>query len=562
MAVFNRFALSSLFLTISLLICTSVNAATYYVAITGNDNNNGSASTPFLTLQKAANLVVAGDTVHVRPGNYAGFVLGWDDPQNGSPGAPITFQGDFGAAITTRNNKTPDGINLEGASYITIEGFLVQNMPRAGIRSVQNNHVIIRNNITADNNTWGIFTSFSDDLLIENNTTARSKTQHGIYVSNSCTRPVVRGNTIYGNCGCGLHMNGDLSQGGNGLITFALVEKNIIFDNGTSAHCSGGTPGGSAINGDGVQSSIIRNNLLYNNHASGISLYDIDAAQGAKNNFVLNNTVLMASDSRWALNIKDQSTGNTALNNILLNLNSAHGSINISSDSLSGFTSDYNITEDRFSPDDGDSFETLAQWKNAHGQDAHSFIATYQSIFTDAFGGDYSVRSSSPSVDHGTTHQNVTDDIIGTSRPQGGSFDIGSTEFTTDSNGGGDTDPTATPTPSPTPTATPTPKTTPNSHKVKVKLSTRSAISGKTISITVQLDSAVLPGEKPVTVMLSSSDKAIKLPRSVIITQGHSSKTLQVKVGLVKVSRSVTITAALKNTNTASAHVSVRIRAK
>jgi hypothetical protein len=33
-----------------------------------------------------------------------------------------------------------------------------------------------------------------------------------------------------------------------------------------------GEKGGSAINCDGVQDSLIRNNLLYGNHASGISL--------------------------------------------------------------------------------------------------------------------------------------------------------------------------------------------------------------------------------------------------------------------------------------------------
>jgi hypothetical protein len=56
-----------------------------------------------------------------------------------------------------------------------------------------------------------------------------------------------------------------VSQGGDGIISGALVEANTIYGNGLGS--------GSGINCDGVQSSVFRNNLLYNNHASGISLY-------------------------------------------------------------------------------------------------------------------------------------------------------------------------------------------------------------------------------------------------------------------------------------------------
>ncbi len=60
-------------------------------------------------------------------------------------------------------------------------------------------------------------------------------------------------------------------------------EANIIYNNGRT--------GGSGINGDGVQSSRIDNNLLYDNHASGISLYQIDGGQPSRNNFVAHNTI-------------------------------------------------------------------------------------------------------------------------------------------------------------------------------------------------------------------------------------------------------------------------------
>ena len=209
-------------------------AHTWYVAPTGDDDAAGTAGArPAHTLQRAARAVAPGDTVIVRSGKYAGFELGWDGPQNGAKGKPITFKAEKGATIDSRNEKTPDGINLEGASYIVIEGFTIENadgsIGRAGIRSVTNSHVVIRGNSTDDCGTWGIFTSHSDDLLIENNVASRSKKQHGVYVSNACVRPIVRGNRMFDNHECGLHMNGDLSQGGTGVITGALVENNIIY---------------------------------------------------------------------------------------------------------------------------------------------------------------------------------------------------------------------------------------------------------------------------------------------------------------------------------------------
>jgi hypothetical protein len=49
----------------------SLHAATYYVATTGNDNNNGtSEGTAWATVAKAANTMVAGDTTYVRGGQY------------------------------------------------------------------------------------------------------------------------------------------------------------------------------------------------------------------------------------------------------------------------------------------------------------------------------------------------------------------------------------------------------------------------------------------------------------------------------------------------------------
>jgi parallel beta-helix repeat protein len=403
--------------------------AQYFVSPSGSDTAAGTSAAPWKTLQHAADVVGPGDSVTARLGSYVGFDL----RHSGTAAAPIVFNADPGVIINSasqvRHNSSGtflDGINLEGASYIVIDGFSVSGMPEAGVRSVGfpndfASHITVRNVTATNNGVWGIFTGHVDDLLIEKNTTSGSIGQHGIYVSNSGDRPVIRDNTIFNNHDSGIHMNGDLSQGGDGIISGAIVSGNIIFNNGTG--------GGSGINMDGVQNSRIENNLVYGNHASGISLYRIDGAAGSSGNVVVNNTIYEASDARWALNIQNGSTGNTALNNILINAHPSHGAINISSDSLSGFTSDYNAVVDRFTTNDASTVISLAQWRTSTGQDNNSLVATAANLFVNAAGNDYHLLSTSPAKNAGTNQLAPPADFDGLPRPAGAAYDIGAYEF-------------------------------------------------------------------------------------------------------------------------------------
>ncbi len=68
---------------------------TYYVAVNGNDDNNGtSPSTPFATFKKAVSVVQAGDTVLIKAGTYHQILNVLNIP-GGQPGKPITF-GSYG----------------------------------------------------------------------------------------------------------------------------------------------------------------------------------------------------------------------------------------------------------------------------------------------------------------------------------------------------------------------------------------------------------------------------------------------------------------------------------
>ncbi len=64
---------------ISLLAFLNISAAEYHVAKNGNDQNPGSANSPFLSIQAAANIALAGDVITVHEGIYRERV----DPVNG-----------------------------------------------------------------------------------------------------------------------------------------------------------------------------------------------------------------------------------------------------------------------------------------------------------------------------------------------------------------------------------------------------------------------------------------------------------------------------------------------
>lgn len=406
------------------LLASTASASTWHVAANGSDAAAGSDTAPFATIQHAADRVQPGDSVIVHAGTYTGFTV----EKTGTAAAPITFTADGVVNIDGANTANRDAIEVDG-SYVTVEGFTVTHATRSGISVIEGDHVTIRGNKCDQNAKWGIFTAFANNVVIENNETSRSAQQHGIYASNTADNVVIRGNKSWGNAMCGIHMNGDISQGGVGMVTHALVENNNIYDNGAA--------GGSAINGDGVASSVIRNNVLDNNHASGISLYQIDAGLPSTGNMVINNTIRMASNARFAINIQDGSSGNTLRNNILLDTASGRGAIDIDTASLSGLVSDHNAVTDAMSIDG--NVMTLAAWQSRTHTDASSIATTDTVLFAS---GGMTLADNSPAIDAGDATGAPPTDILGVARPQGAAVDIGAYEHCNGScsgaTGGGD----------------------------------------------------------------------------------------------------------------------------
>ncbi|MDX1437067.1 MAG: right-handed parallel beta-helix repeat-containing protein [Anaerolineales bacterium] len=392
---------------------------TYYVDPNGSDaTGTGAAGNPWATIAHAAMQVGAGDTVLINPGTYEGGII---VDESGEAGQPITFMAAGPGVVIDGSAGLQDSFYITQANYVIVDGLTIRNADRAGLRISLSDYVTVRNSTFADNGKWGVFTDFSDHTLIENIESYGAVDEHGIYISNSSDYPTIRDNILRHNHANGLHMNGDLSQGGDGVISHGLVENNIIYENGLG--------GGSGINMDGVTDTLVRNNLLYNNHASGISVYQIDGGSGSQNNRLLNNTIVMPADGRWAINIPDSSdTGNQVFNNILYSYHSWRGSISIAGPGLAGFESDYNIVVDRFSDDAGNSNMSLAAWQ-ALGYDQHSFLAHPDDLFVNAAAGDFRLKPGSPAIDAGTSLGDVPTDLAGSPRPGGAGFDIGAYEF-------------------------------------------------------------------------------------------------------------------------------------
>lgn len=87
--------------------------ATYYVSPTGNDANAGTQIAPWSTVQKAANIMVAGDVVNVTAGTYAERVT---TAANGSSDSMIRFVGIGSPTINSWDVQH---------KYIEINGFNV-----------------------------------------------------------------------------------------------------------------------------------------------------------------------------------------------------------------------------------------------------------------------------------------------------------------------------------------------------------------------------------------------------------------------------------------------------
>jgi hypothetical protein len=405
----------------------------------------------YSNIQAAVNAAVAGDMVLVMEGNYAGFSIS----RSGTGSNPITIKANGNNAIINSDGPSGHGVFLSDVSNVVIDGFKIQDVngrciaARNASATSPMTNVIIQNNACRRSGQEGFYLSQLNSSTIQNNyisatglnDSAGGLSAHGIYLANAGSKnTTIRNNTItrdpaYPEFSACVHINGDVSIGGDGLITGLLIENNRF----TGCYSNG-------INMDGVQSSTIRNNLVYGVGRHALRDYQIDGAQGPKNLRIYNNIfVVPAGVDGWPIKLTEDLGGHTIFNNILLNEGSGGGSLCVSNKNL---VSNNNITVNRMSTDGENTIISLSAWETQTGQDSNSVPSSSAALFINPANADYHLKIGSPAINLGLSSLNSinapSSDIEGTPRPQGSGYDVGAYEFIEG------------PPPNPTPPAPPT----------------------------------------------------------------------------------------------------------
>lgn len=340
----------------------------------------------FATIQSAIDASQPGDLIAVQPGRYAGFVI--EDMAGAGDGA-YTFVRALGpaGAVTIDAASADDSwmVYLRAAHHVVIEGFRVEGSgerrgPRGGImldgdfghtgKLVRN--VAIVGVFSSKHKTWGMHSTDTATVLVQDSAFRASVLEHGLYVSDGSDDWVIRRNVFFDNYACGLQINLDplasleetmrhVGMTGHppfaetrawALSTLARADRvygpnnypdgrgiNFIVENNVSFH--NGKKGGAAYNFALISDSLIQNNLAYDNVAGGLVLWDnenpFDTEQrdhqpskpsdwtedtkpifGSRGNLVRFNTFFDEDSPRAAIQCRNGSFGNRFAGNIAI----------------------------------------------------------------------------------------------------------------------------------------------------------------------------------------------------------------------------------------------------
>ncbi|MCK4692589.1 MAG: right-handed parallel beta-helix repeat-containing protein [Anaerolineales bacterium] len=457
----------------------AASADVYYVAPNGDDSNPGTQIQPWMTIQKAADTMTAGDTTIILAGDYAERVF---INQSGVSGAPITFRAEgtvtmkgftvyadhisligFDISNTDDHPQNGWGIFLEG-SYCIIEDNYVHYATRGGIdlyaspgNYANTSHCIVRGNRLYRNAFAGIEVYGQDNLIEENE--IWGTIQHHPKWENPPSWVDADGIRFHGS-GHLIRNNyiHDISYSDPENITphidcfqtfseaYHERAQNVIFEKNTCKNVQAQTKEefGKGFMLEGADHIIIRNNIIE-------AFTNVNINSGCSDITIVNN--VFTTDLSFVMDFHTvgiavrQSPNTTIKNNIFYDLPN-HIIVVYDSTSQQGLDGGYNSVY----RSDGQP-----PWGDPYPHD----LWQVDPQFVNPGEYDFHLLPSSPAIDAGITLTNVIDDFDGNPRPQGSGYDIGAFEYLT-------FEATSTPIPSPTapppsPTPTPSPTTVPPS---------------------------------------------------------------------------------------------------
>jgi len=235
----------------------------FFVSTKGSDKNPGTLSSPWLTIQHAANTVTAGATVYVLGGTYHESV---NFPNSGTAAAPIAFQSYPGQTAIIDGTGVPVSgtqglINIVGKrSYLTIQGFEIRNYTTSSQNDVPSG-------------VW--ITGSGTGVQILNNRVHNITTKaeangnaFGISVYGTSKTPItqllISGNEVYD-----LKTGESESVNVDGNVTYFKIANNLVHDNDNIGIDAIGYEGVGPVGYDEAMYGEISGNTIYN--ISGIT---------------------------------------------------------------------------------------------------------------------------------------------------------------------------------------------------------------------------------------------------------------------------------------------------
>jgi hypothetical protein len=387
-----------------------------------SDDNSGTKDQPWLTIQHAADVASAGDTVIVKAGIYQERAV----PQNsGAAGDRIIFK------AQPRRSVTMWGFYTVNADYLRIEGFNITTDDSL-TGWTEGRGVFIRSDYVevVDNYFYDIKSNaiagywhepFPQQAYVAHNKIYRC--QAGIDING--TGWVVEENEIerlfhYGSGDCdytrffgddhiirnnffhGTNFDEIANAHVDCFQTFTnngehahniLFEGNVCYDFHQALMASN-------VNNTATSHFTFRNNLFARGHAWGLCVHDISYITAENNTF--------ADIAYHGAGFRGNSIGNVIRNNIFYDVSTSYWA----SDGAQ-VSGDYNLIFDAGEP-------SVAGPHDLIGVDP---------LFVDPVNHDFHLRSGSPAIDAGQALGQVRFDLDQVARPQGAGWDIGAYEF-------------------------------------------------------------------------------------------------------------------------------------
>jgi hypothetical protein len=435
--------------------------AFYVDGITGNDSNPGTSSSPWKTIQKAANELHAGSTVLVHAGTYDERV---QVTNSGAPGAPITYR--------AQGTVIMHGFAV-AANYIRISKFEITKTRDTwsdgpGI-SVSGSSNEITDNYIHDVAFYGVLLEASppDSPSTSNNVIKNNRI---VFAVEAGMRIMGANNLVEGNDISHTHQyqpgvttlkGGDDADGIRVFGTGHIFRKNYVHD--ISVADPGNNPDGNGPHTDGIQTWGPAYNIVFEQNRldiqdNGMQGVMVSGIVGPVRDLTFRNNVFVnGSQIPWGPGLNIMGRGENGSGSVVSNVTIVNNTFMRPAPNLAFCVTLHDgvqnaVVQNNAFYNCGSSLHNYVSTVPYYGGATSQLTIGYNSIFAtdgkpptggpypndvwmvdpkfvDVGAKDFHLQPASPLIDAGTITTSVSGDYTGALRPQGLRYDIGVYEF-------------------------------------------------------------------------------------------------------------------------------------